>query len=310
MQEIKKNLLMQEWKSYIESFFQDFDYPKEARQSLLKDWEYICSDESTFDLFVRYDSQYAEDVHLPYKDILNELTEHASACRVHSYSLHLLFYIVLSRRAKEIYRERGISMDIFHCSMMDFRCKLMECYKVFGIWGTSVAWWQDWWFEIRRFGLGRFQYELVSFPDTYKKDGISLQPGDTVINVHIPSSGPLRREECLQSYAMAADFFRDSFVSRPVVFFCESWMLFPEHPLFLPDTSHILEFMQDYDIYKSEYTNGDLWRIFNREYDGKPELLPADTGLQRAYRTRLMNGHQAGIGFGVFVYNKAQENKL
>ena len=241
---------------------------------------------------------------MDYKKILNELKDVSPSCGVHTYTLHMLFFIILSRKTRKIYEERGIAPEIFRASMMDLHWKLLECKKMFGIWGTSVADWQIWWFEVKRFALGRFQYELVPFEDTYEKNGISLHPGDLVINVHIPSCGPLRREEYMQSYAMAADFFRDSFEDRPVVFFCESWMLFPEHRLFLPKTSNILGFMQDYDIYKEEYNNGDLWRIFYEDHKKPAEELPQDTGLQRAYRSWLMEGHQAGLGFGVFIYDK------
>lgn len=309
MQVENRRILVDEWLNYVEGFVNEFDYPEGACVSLLGDLRRVISDDRAFGLFAGYDRLYGEDVHLDYKGILKELEGLSSDCGVHRFALHLLFYIVISRRTKEIYVERGISLEIFRCSMNDLRCKLLECYNLYGVWGTCVGWWQDWFFEMRRFGLGRFQYELVPFPDTYGKNGVCLKPGDMVVNVHIPSSGPLKREECLASYDMAADFFRESLDGNPVVFFCESWMLFPEHPKFLPGTSHILEFMEDYDIYKMEYNNGDLWRIFNREYDGNPDSLPENTGLQRAYKKWLMEGHQAGLGFGVFVY-KGQEQDI
>ena len=301
MQNYETNVIKQEWMENLDLFTREMDYPREAAVSLSQSLEQVFKSPEALSILTDADLTYSNNIHMDYKKILNELKDVSPSCGVHTYTLHMLFFIILSRKTRKIYEERGIAPEIFRASMMDLHWKLLECKKMFGIWGTSVADWQIWWFEVKRFALGRFQYELVPFEDTYEKNGISLHPGDLVINVHIPSCGPLRREEYMQSYAMAADFFRED---RPVVFFCESWMLFPEHRLFLPKTSNILGFMQDYDIYKEEYNNGDLWRIFYEDHKKPAEELPQDTGLQRAYRSWLMEGHQAGLGFGVFIYDK------
>ena len=253
MQNYETNVLKQEWMENLDLFTREMDYPREAAVSLSQSLEQVFKSPEALSILTDADLTYSNNIHMDYKKILNELKDVSPSCGVHTYTLHMLFFIILSRKTRKIYEERGIAPEIFRASMMDLHWKLLECKKMFGIWGTSVADWQIWWFEVKRFALGRFQYELVPFEDTYEKNGISLHPGDLVINVHIPSCGPLRREEYMQSYAMAADFFRDSFEDRPVVFFCESWMLFPEHRLFLPKTSNILGFMQDYDIYKEEY---------------------------------------------------------
>ena len=304
MQNYETNVLKQEWMENLDLFTREMDYPREAAVSLSQSLEQVFKRPEALSILTDADLTYTNNIHMDYKKILNELKDVSPSCGVHTYTLHMLFFIILSRKTRKIYDERGIAPEIFRASMMDLHWKLLECKKMFGIWGTSVADWQIWWFEVKRFALGRFQYELVPFEDTYEKNGVSLHPGDLVINVHIPSCGPLRREEYMQSYAMAADFFRDSFEDRPVVFFCESWMLFPEHRLFLPKISNILGFMQDYDIYKEEYNNGDLWRIFYEDHKKPAQELPQDTGLQRAYRSWLMEGHQAGLGFGVFIYDK------
>ena len=304
MQNYEKNDFKQEWMENLSLFAREMDSPREAAASLAQSLEQVFKNREVLHILTAADRTYSENIHMDYEKILEELKDVSPRCGIHTYTLHMLFYIILSRKTRKIYEERGIAPEIFRASMMDLHWKLLECRKMFGIWGTSVAQWQIWWFEVRRFALGRFQYELVPFRETYEKDGVSLHPGDLVINVHIPSCGPLKREEYMKSYAMAADFFRDSFKDRPIVFLCESWMLFPEHRLFLPKTSNILGFMQDYDIFREEYNNGDLWRIFYEDYEKPADKLPGNTGLQRAYRSWLMEGHMAGMGFGVFIYDK------
>lgn len=304
MQNHETNVLKQEWIDNLHLFTGEMEYPQEAAESLTQSLEQVFQCPEVLHILTSADCTYSENIHMDYKKVLEELKAISPRCGVHTFTLHMLFFIILSRKTRKIYGERGIAPEIFRASMMDLHWKLLECRKMFGIWGTSVADWQIWWFEVKRFALGRFQYELVPFEETYEKNGVTLHPGDLVINVHIPSCGRLVREEYMKSYAMAADFFRDAFTDRPIVFLCESWMLFPEHRLFLPKTSNILGFMQDYDIYKEEYNNGDLWRIFYEDYEKPAEELPGDTGLQRAYRSWLMEGHQAGLGFGIFIYKQ------
>ncbi|MGN0400549.1 MAG: acyltransferase domain-containing protein [Blautia sp.] len=295
-------LLQKEWEVYLKNFWIEFDYPEEAVESLERDMNKVISCQNVWEIFETYDREYSENIHMDYGKIFRDLEQSADSCGVSPYTLHLLFLAGLSRKTRKLYRERKIPESIFRDSMKDLYWKLLECYKLYGIWGTFVAEWMPWWFELRRFALGRFQYELIEFEDIYEKNGVSLHPGDKVVQVHIPSAGPLKREEYLKSYKIAAEFYKDVFGNGPVIFFCESWLLFPKHRKFLPETSNILGFMSDYYIYKEEYTNQDLWRIFYKDCKKMPKELPEDTRLQRAYKSWLMTGHTGGVGFGIFPF--------
>lgn len=61
-----------------------------------------------------------------------------------------------------------------------------------------------------------------------------------------------------------------------------------------------------FDIYKTEEGDGDLWRIYNREYDGNPEALPEETTIQRGYKKLLLSGGHAGYGEGIFFQKKKE----
>lgn len=101
--------------------------------------------------------------------------------------------------------------------------KMDECKEVYKISGTFVPAWFDRFFKVERFGLGRLQFELIPFGETYEKNGVSLNPESTVINVHIPRTGTrLDRESAKAAYQMAADFFKDEFGEKPIVFVCWS----------------------------------------------------------------------------------------
>jgi len=59
--------------------------------------------------------------------------------------------------------------------------------------------------------------------DCYEKCGNTLKRGDTVINFHIPSAGPLTDEKRLDSYKQAYKFFGGK-DGEPMAFVCGSWL--------------------------------------------------------------------------------------
>ncbi len=288
---------------YLISFFEEFNYPEEARQVLGEAYKAISENKDAMELFNNSFPKVGGDL-FPMLDQVAEITG------IHKYTVHLLYFICLSKSTREVYKERNIPYQVFYDSVSDLKWKLMECYKVYGIWGSFVAWWFNRFYNLTRFALGRLQFETVELRQDYENEKVSLKKGDTVINVHIPSAGPLTRDECMKSYKAASEFFAEYFVNRPTVFVCDSWLLFPKHREFLPKHSNILTFMDDYDIVESSETDNFevLWRIFNKPYTGSVDDLPSDTSLQRAYKDWISKGNLIGNGYGVFVFAVTSKN--
>ena len=55
---------------------------------------------------------------------------------------------------------------------------------------------------------------------------------------------------------------------------------------------------------EEDRTYSDVWRLFDKEYDGDPNALPQDTSLRRAYVQRIKNNEPLGIALGVWLYEK------
>lgn len=240
--------------------------------------------------------------------LLPELDETAKEFGEVNYTLHFVFLLNCTDILLDRYREAGISEDIYWDTMDDLRCKLMECIECKGVWGTFVAGWNNGFFKMKRFALGRFQFEHSKFDrGAYDKGGVHLRDGDKVINFHIPSSGKPLSPECrFDSYKKAFDFYKDEFGGGPVPFVCGSWLLYPGQRDFLPtQCANMLGFMSDFDIIGSEdrETFGNDWRVFGRYAGVSPELLPRDTALRRAYADRLTAGLPTGSGFGIIVFD-------
>ena len=124
------------------------------------------------------------------------------------YTMNMCLLLGACPALRERYAEKGIDEAIFWKSIEDMRWKLRECMDCEEVWGTFVPHWYRGFFEMTRFGLGRFQFEETDFDaDYYEKCGNTLKRGDTVINFHIPSAGPLTDEKRLDSYKQAYKFF-------------------------------------------------------------------------------------------------------
>ena len=74
-----------------------------------------------------------------------------------------------------------------------------------------------------------------------------------------------------------------------------------------PD-SHILQFADLFDVISSEEnkTGSDLWRIFNRPYEGSTEGFPADTTLRRGFLKLVNEGNLGGFGYGYIFMKDGQ----
>ena len=291
-------------KHAIDIIGKELDFPIEAIETMQDAWRRL-EEEGEAEVYRGIIDEYRLDLHMDLKDATKKASDAGAACGVHRYTAELLLFMLLTQPLHEHYEKAGISSQIWHDSCMDLHWKLQECQRVYGIWGSFVAWWFPGFFDLTRFALGRLQFELIDFPKEYAESGSEKPEGMTkVINVHIPSCGRLKREEYTESYRMAAAFFANAFPGDTVAFVCESWLLFGGHREMLPEDSGIIGFMNDYNCFHQGDTYEDLWRIFHREWDGDAASLPEDTSLQRAYKQWLLEGKKPGFGYGIRFFKK------
>lgn len=286
----------------VKKFMEDHAWEAEAVQELTAFYDQWAADGACLAVLEKWVEEYRHNIHMDYRLANREVEAAAERAGKNAYQALLLLYLCLGRLLPEHYRRAGLPMEVCEDSLEDLKWKARECHKVYGVWGSFVAHWFPGFFDLTRFAIGRMQYELVPFPEKYVQAGGKQPEGaQWAINTHIPSSGRLNHEECVASYKKAASFWKEYFQIETPVFCCDSWLLFPEHEKFLPQQSNILRFQRDYRIYDShtDEKGGDLWRIFDMEYDGRPEKLPEDTGLRRAYKKWLMDGNLPGWGRGV-----------
>ena len=294
-------------KQYLGLFMDKLQFPEEAEKTFL-DINNLFEQNSNYldEMNAIINKFYSAQEHLQINDILEELNSLSQKMGVHSYTMHFLFYMYCSESLLAKYKSAGIPEDIFWNSMLDLNCKLFECHNMYGIWGTFVASWFPKFFTMERFGLGRLEYEHSSFQyDSYTKSGYTVHKGDKVYNIHIPSAGPLTREKRINSYQKAFDFYKHELNGRPMVFVCNSWLLYPKNELFFPEGSNLIDFMHDFKIVASTEQDvfSDAWRVFGKDYKQSIEDLPIHTSLQKAYVNWLKKGNKTGTGYGVMLFD-------
>ena len=299
-------------REYIISFFDEFDFPTEAREDLLANYDIIWENDNVRKAFEAYIKEYEAENKLDWNKSTDDVVEAEGSLGVHEYSAHLIFLICLTKHAKQLYEEKGYSYEMYKNTFNDIRCKLFECQKMHSVWGNELLRiWYGRFFELNLFGLGRFQFEKREFynpaGEDYKKGSKCIKQGDLVINIHIPSDGrPVTKELIDDALARGYEFYKDLFEDGVVPFNLRSWLLYERHREFLPEKSNILTLMDYFDIYFSHDDEKflDWWRIFGKNYNNNIDEMPTDTSLQRAYVDWVKKGNFPGHGHGILLHKK------
>ncbi len=230
-----------------------------------------------------------------------------SRAGIHEYTAAMVFMLANCERLEKQYAEKGYSNPLFIDTMSDLRYKLMECREVKGIWGTFVAGWFRKYFSMKRFALGRFQYEKITFDGKFfGVGGNCVRHGDPILDLHIPSSGvPLTDEIRYDSYRKAREFFFPD-ATGAVPYVCVSWLFWPDYENYIPDHLNIKRFRHDftYTATSEPWDNfPDGWRVFGSKANLPADRLPTDTTQRRIFAQYCRDGGKHGDAFGLFFFD-------
>ncbi len=295
-------------KEYISSFFEEFDYPSDARVYLLEVYDKLTANSEAWALIEAKIKEYEETDRFGTGQVAEAAILACRAAQLPEYAVHFLVYVIFSKHLRDIYAAKGVDMKIYHDSMTDLRIKLMECKEVKGEWGSFVCTWFDRFFFFERFALGRLQFETEEYSShvpAYEKCGLTVKGGDVVINMHIPSGSRMPYEEVIASYKKVYDFFSQYIVDGKMVFVGHSWLFHRSMYEICEKGTNTYNFIKDFDI-MSESDDPDYhncWRLFGVEYTGNPKALPANSGLRRNVVKWLEEGKIMGDAYAVLVFD-------
>ncbi len=124
------------------------------------------------------------------------------------------------------------------------------------------------------------EYELV------------VQQNDPVLSVHIAASGPMKRDDCLESMARAFPFYEKHVPEfKPKALWCSSWLLNAHFREYLKPDANIVQFMELWNKFPRTKSNGHAFfdRVWGRE-DVDIETAEQKSSLQKAIIQHLKNG--------------------
>ena len=221
---------------------------------------------------------------------------------VHLYTVTAVMLVMAIPMMQAVYEDARVSQELMWDSLMDVKCKLQEEYNVSGIWGTAVIGWYIRLFAMKIIKLGRLEFEPVGYKWDTPWNGI--HKGDPVINMHIPSTGPLKCEDVLDALQRAYRFFG---YTQPMPVAIASWMTYPPicEGVFKPD-SNMKKFYDLFTVVEQyeDPENHNFWRVFNMVYeDGILDKVPTDTSLRLGIRDYMKTGRHMGVGRCMLLFD-------
>lgn len=286
-------------KEFLMAFMKNTSFPEQAVQYLTQAMEQVP--EEGLDEIVSFycANDYSWKMTRPYMIAL------AEQCGLSPYTVKLFVLMETAGRVRPQLEQKGISGQLYWDTFEDLRYKLQECYAVYGVWGTFVGFWYDRFFRGDLVKLGRLEYENSPYPleEPYVWGDRVVKKGDTVRELHIPSSGEsFDLESRLDSYRKAKNFFGD----EPLFCFCDSWLLYPVYRELFAEGSNTRSFMGDFHIVEQAEQESfqDAWRIFGADAGKAPADLPEKTSMQRAFKQHLLKGGSVGCGVGVLIFDE------
>lgn len=218
----------------------------------------------------------------------------------------MMLIVGMIDHAFKVYKEKNIPEEILLENLLDVPIWLeyyMENISHPGFQWRILGWCRMLW-EGKILKFGRLQLETELF---YKEDfnlycteegktvfakeeeagknwTCLLAKGDRIIGIHIPASGPLKKELCIESFRRMRQYLAEY---RPDIRYkaihCHSWLLDPQLREILPENSNILSFhtlghVRACGTFESET----IGRVFGQK--GEKEginSVPHKTGMQK-----------------------------
>lgn len=119
-----------------------------------------------------------------------------------------------------------------------------------------------------------------------------LTPGTDVLEVHIPRGGKLPVSECLESFRLAREFFREYFPEkRFAAFTCRSWMLDPNLQSIVPSESNLAQFQRLWRLVSMPGNEISAFVFVFGDRSVDLATAPRDTSLRRAILDWLTAGN-------------------
>lgn len=217
----------------------------------------------------------------------------------HSDAENVLNYLYMCESARKRYEELGINSDIMHATLKDIVFYSAAHSEIKGKFCLGEYGWISRHLSLNLFQLGRLQFGMGCCEHNVPQKGIS--EGDNIVEIHIPEGGPLSKDACLASIAMAKEFFARYFPDFKYRYFTtDTWLLDVSLNELLKPESNIIEFQGMFDIIANKKSDEILRYIFkwnSNRSNIKDEFCKSK--LAEHIKKRALSGGDFYEAFGV-----------
>lgn len=179
----------------------------------------------------------------------------------------------------DIYKEMGISDEIYFATMKCYTRFINETHQMTGRLYFDRYWWTTRQAGCHLFRIGELEYEMKHIDDSI------------VIGIHIPSDADFSPSKVDDSITNARRFFSKYYPElSDTEYRCHSWLL--DHHLrgMLKKDSNILHFQNLFEIFDEGEVGSDFleWLYHTKSTDYA--ALPENTSLQKNVKKHLLSG--------------------
>lgn len=221
-------------------------------------------------------------------------------------------YVAALPHIRRWHRGRGIPDEVSWATLADLGRHVTRYRRRNGVTGLDSAGWLSLHFSGAIYALGRLQFNLFRIrtglggprfwyePGDARAAEPGFRPGDPVLGMHIPESGPLDPDACDASVRRVRSFFPRYFPEHPFrIVVCTSWLLDDQLAGYLPPTSNIIRFQNRFHLVPGA-ADGDhdiFWFVYHQPPDAIDTLDPRST-LERAIVAHVRSGNHWRVRTG------------
>ena len=226
--------------------------------------------------------------------------------------LWIYVYVAALPHIREWHQRRGISDQVSWATLADVGRHVGRYRRRHGVSGLDSMGWLSLHFSGGIYALGRLQFNLFRLrmgrggPRFWYEAGDEraavpgFRPGDPVLGMHIPESGPLDPDACAASLRWVRSFFPRYFPEHPFrLVTCTSWLLDDQLARYLSPASNIVRFQNRFQLVPGAADGDDdiFWFVYHRSPEAIDRLEPRTT-LERAIVAHVRSGRHWHVRSG------------
>ena len=213
--------------------------------------------------------------------------------------LNLLSFLYMCETLKKQYEEKQIDNEILLDTLKDIVRWAITWSELKGCLYLGEIKWLGNHLGMTLFKLGRLQFNMAQIEEDMAKEG--FLKGDKIIEVHIPSCGPLKKEECEKSIIAAKEFFKKYYPDYNYkAFTCHSWLLDTSLNEILSKDSNIIQFQNMFDVTTEDKSDEILRYVFKWDTTrDKLNKLECTSTLAQKVKQKIKDGFEFHESYGI-----------